>query len=176
MQLRATRLLAVVSLLAMIPLFSLSQASANSALDQYVEEVPNIGNTGNDGSNGNGSGTKPLKPEVAKKLDSSGDDGSALGQVAAATAPVVAMTGSPAGSGKSGKPGGKASHPTKQRDASGKDELSKLLVADTPGAGKSLAAAADASGVNGPLAIFVAVVALAMGAFAYRRHLRSRSR
>ncbi len=85
------------------------------------------------------------------------------------------MTNSPAaGNGKAGQ--GNSPHHVRKSGKSGDGELSKLLVADTPAAGESLTAAAGASGVNGPLAVFVAVIALLMGVLAYRRHLRSRVR
>lgn len=174
MKTRTLTALAMIGLFVAVPTLMAAPASANSALEQYVEEVPTP-----EGGNKTGTGTekpptKPLDPEVEKQLQSSGDDGASLGQVAAATAPTVAMNHAPGA--RSGKPGHKGSHAVKEHKGSKRGELSKLLVADSPGAAESWTAAAGSSGVNGPLAVFVALVALLMGGFAYRRHLRSRSR
>ncbi len=88
MPFRALKALVAIALFVAVPFMGTAPATANSAYDQYIEQVPTPGgNTNIDGTDSAKPPTKSLDPEVEKKLSSSGDDGSSLGQVAAAPAP-----------------------------------------------------------------------------------------
>jgi hypothetical protein len=138
-------------------------ANANSALDQYVEEVPNT--TGSHDPDKNVDQTKNEKQPAkvdrdrSRQLEAQGEEGQNLLAVANDT-----------GSGGNGPAAPKAGHPANQQGnvADGRDRVETKA----PGAAKSLKAAADASGINAPLFIFVALLALAMGATAWMRRGR----
>jgi hypothetical protein len=139
-------------------------ANANSALDQYVEEVPNT--TGNHDPDKNVDQNKDenqaakVDRDRSRQLEAQGEEGQNLLAVANDT-----------GSGGNGPTAPKAEHAANHKDH---DAAASRDRAETkgPGAAKSLKAAADASGINAPLFIFVVLLAVAMGATAWMRRGR----
>jgi hypothetical protein len=154
-----------VALFAVLGAFS-PAANANSALDQYVEEVPNT--TGNHDPETNTNPTKDQKQpakvdrERTRQLEAQGEEGQNL---------LAVANGS--GTGGNGPTAPGAEQSSKDGGAIGTTAGDRGRV-DTngPGAAKSLKAAADASGINAPLFIFVVLLAVAMGATAWMRRTR----
>lgn len=152
-------------------------AGASSALDQYVEQVPDPG------------GDKPPQPEPNVPPTPAPDPhktgkGSGNGSEASApSTPIATEPGHAVPSGVSPEAGPtrgarKASpRDTGDQRADSKDAQGRVLDGhEEPDRVAAWSQAAEASGVNAPLAVFVALTAVAMVGFAVRRKLRGESR